>query len=96
MNDAKVKAVAKGAKGIRVERDTLRTNSLDFLRAGGKPSQVLPVTLTAYPDGTIGITDGRHRIYLARKEGKTHVHGVIRGMGPRGGIVWSYTGKIRI
>jgi len=89
-------AVKAGAKGIAIATAALRKASLDYLREGGHPSPALPVTLTCYPGGVIGITDGRHRIYLARQRGETSIHGTIRGMGPRGGITWSHTGKLPI
>lgn len=85
-----------GARGLDVPRQGLRAESLEYLRAGRQTSAALPVTICFYPDGKRGIQDGRHRILVAREHGEDFVHGRIIGMGPRGGIQWSYTGKVMI
>jgi hypothetical protein len=54
------------------------------------------VTIVVYPDGTRAINDGRHRIIVAREKGETSVRGKIIAYGPRGGVRWSYTGRIPI
>lgn len=85
-----------GAKGLHVPRQGLRDESFEYLRADRATSAALPITIVVYPDGHRAIGDGRHRILIARERGEKSVHGRIIGMGPRGGIQWSYTGQIPI
>lgn len=93
----KVEAVRRGARQIQIRESDLRAESLAWLRAG-KPTYPASMTprLHVYPDTGITINDGRHRIFLARERGETEIHGKIVGYGPRGGMLWSYTGKIPI
>lgn len=63
----------------------MRADSLVHLRQGGRVSPAAPITFTKYPHGT-RLTDGRHRITVARERGESHVSGVLRTMGPRGGV----------
>jgi hypothetical protein len=92
----KAEAVRRGARGITIRETDLRAESLAWLRAG-KPTYPASMTprLHVYPDG-ITINDGRHRIFLAREAGQTHIAGKIVGYGPRGGQQWSFTGQIPI
>lgn len=92
----KTEAIQLGASGLDVPSQGLRDESLAYLRAGKQAASSMPVLITCYPDGTRAISDGRHRILIAREQGLTSIHGRIVGMGPRGGIQWSYTGKVRI
>lgn len=78
---------------FRSAAGTMRSASFAFLRGGGKASKSTPVTLTKYPDGSLRGTDGRHRITIAREQGKKSIGGVLRTMGPRGGVK---TKKVRI
>lgn len=64
---------------------TMRPESFAFLRGGGKASPGTPVTLTRYADGKLVGTDGRHRITVAREQGKKSITGELRTVGPRGG-----------
>lgn len=89
-------AVLMGARDLEVPRQGLRVESLEYLRAGRQVSTALPVTICFYPDGSRGFQDGRHRVLVARERGEDFVRGRIIGMGPRGGIRWSYTGKVLI
>lgn len=74
----------------------MRESSLAHLRGKGGASSALPVTVTIYPGGTHRVTDGRHRITVARERGQSTIVGKIQVMGPRGGYRGSFTGKIRI
>ncbi len=65
--------------------DTMRPESFNYLRGGGTPRASMSVMLTLYPDGMLAVTDGRHRLWIAKELGHTHVEGVLRVMGPRGG-----------
>lgn len=92
----KAAAVKLGARGLDVPRQGLRAESFAYLRAGKQVAASMPITIMIYPDGKRAISDGRHRILIAREQHKTHVHGRILGMGPRGGIQWSHTGNVPI
>jgi hypothetical protein len=72
----------------------LRGQSLEYLRAGGKTND--PVRINVYPDGSSGVTDGRHRITVARERGENFVQATVSGVGPRGGSLWTYTGLVKI
>jgi hypothetical protein len=56
----------------------------------------MPVRLHVFPESSIAIADGRHRIWLARQRKEDFIEGKIVGYGSRGGQIWSYTGKIPI
>lgn len=88
--------VELGAKGLAVPQDGLRPETFKYLSGGGEPSKALPVTIVVYPEGRRAIVDGRHRISLARLRRENSIPGVMWAMGPRGGKLWSYTGKIPI
>jgi|SRR5262245_63810621 len=92
----KVRLVELGARGLEVPEAGLRKESFDYLRGGGKPLDALPVTIAVYPDGKRAIVDGRHRLLLARERGEPTIRGKMIAYGPRGGQLWSYTGKIPI
>lgn len=56
-----------------------------------------PIRLTVYPDDHVpNVANGNHRICIARERGQKFVHGQIVGYGPRGGQIWSFTGRIPI
>lgn len=88
--------VEMGAKGLAVPQDGMRPATFKFLAEGGQPSKALPVTIVVYPEGRRAIVDGRHRITMARMNHQQSVPGVMWAMGPRGGRLWSYTGKIMV
>jgi hypothetical protein len=92
----KQESIELGAHGIAIKEKDLRPVSLEFLRGGGTPVGTMPVRLHVYPNCAPVINDGRHRIFMAREKGATHVPGKIVGYGPRGGQLWSYTGKVRV
>lgn len=92
----KAEAVKLGARGLVVPQQGLRAESFAYLRGGGKPVASLPVTVVFWPDGNRNIVDGRHRITLARERGEQLIRGKMKGYGPRGGVVWTYTGQIPI
>jgi hypothetical protein len=92
----KAEWVKRGAHGLAIPQGGLRPESFTYLRAGGKPVPTLPVTLAIYPGGKLAIVDGRHRITIARELGHTHVPGKIVAYGPRLGVLWRYTGAIRV
>jgi hypothetical protein len=56
----------------------------------------MPVTVTIYPGGRAGVTDGRHRITVAREQGQRSVTGRVVVVGPRGGQIGTFTGRIKI
>jgi hypothetical protein len=88
--------VKRGAHGLAVPQEGLRKESFEYLRAGGKAIPALPVTLAVYPGDKLAIVDGRHRITIARELGEPYVRGRMVAYGPRLGVLWSYTGKIRV
>lgn len=85
----------RGLRGVQVPQSGLRPESFAYLRAGGKVHGGLP-RVTIMPDGRATITDGRHRITLAREQGRATIRAVVQGMGREGGIRWRYTGPIKI
>lgn len=93
----KSEAIRRGARQIQIRETELRPESLAWLRAGKPtyPATMIP-RLHVYPDTGLTINDGRHRIFLARERGETEIRGTIVGFGPRGGQLWSYTGKLPI
>jgi hypothetical protein len=92
----KRQAVELGATGLVVPTQGLRDESFEYLRSGRAPVASMPITVMVYPNGLRVITDGRHRITIAREQGKAFVRGRMIGLGPRGGVQWSYTGKVLI
>lgn len=48
--------------------DTLRPESLDYLRKGGAARAKAPISFEVYPDTGLRLTDGRHRITVAREQ----------------------------
>ena len=85
-----------GATGLEVPQAGLRPESFEWLRAGGREAPSLPVTIAFWPDGSRHIVDGRHRITIAREQGKREIWGRLIGYGPRGGLRWKYTGRFPI
>lgn len=85
----------QGARGMAIQQTGMRPESLAHLRAGGK---VLGggIKVTIYPDGQAKITDGRHRITLAREQGTKTLDGTVQVMGPKGGIQATYDGPIKV
>jgi hypothetical protein len=92
----KAEAITQGARRIPIVESSLRAESLAWLRAGGRPVPTMPVRLHVFPESSIAIADGRHRIWLARQRKEDFIEGKIVGYGSRGGQIWSYTGKIPI
>jgi hypothetical protein len=90
------RCVALGARGLEVPTAGLREESFEYLRSGGKPLRTLPVLIQFYSDGKRAINDGRHRILLARERGDESVPGSMIGYGPRGGVLWRFTGRVPI
>jgi len=92
--------IEQGATGLEIPASGLRPESFAFLSGGGKPTDELPITIVVYPPGERAerraINDGRHRIALARQAGAKFVRGRMLGYGPRGGVLWRFTGKISI
>jgi hypothetical protein len=73
-------------QAFRTPPGTLRPASLAFLRGGGKPQKEFPVLMTRVRGESDFVgTDGRHRITLAREQGKKRLAAVLRELGPRGG-----------
>lgn len=84
--EAEAKIKATGIRGVAVNQTGLRPASFAHLRAGGKVLGGPPtVTLFAGQKSPV-ITDGRHRITLARERGEKSMEAVVRQMGPRGGL----------
>ena len=93
---SKAEAIKLGARGLEVPQQGLRPESFAYLSAGGKPLPSLPVTIVFWSDGKRSIQDGRHRITMARERGEQSIPGKMKAYGPRGGVVWSFTGKVPI
>lgn len=72
----------------------MRAESFAHLRAGGAVHGG-GVRVAVYPDGKVGVIDGRHRITLAREAGQTHILGEVITYGPRGGTK-SHQKNVRI
>lgn len=84
----------RGLRGQSIPQSGLRPESFAYLRAGGVVRGLPRVTV--YPDGRAAITDGRHRITLARERGERTIEAVVQGMGTKGGIRWRYQGLVKI
>lgn len=52
--------------------------------------------ITIEPDGSVHLTNGRHRLTVARELGLRQIVARIRKVGPRGGVVWEYVGLLRV
>lgn len=74
----------------------MRAASFEHLRAGGSASSALPVTVSLYPGQTPRVTDGRHRISVARERGSRSIQATVIEYGPRGGVRSRYTGPVKI
>ena len=74
----------------------MREASLKHLRGGGSASTALPVTVTIYKGSAARVTDGRHRITIARERGQRSIVGTVIVRGPRGGEIARETGRIKI
>ncbi len=83
-------------------------SSLKFLRADptfrtlgnvtdnhGSSKTGLP-QLTLQPDGSVSLTNGRHRLTVARELGLRQIVARLRKLGPRGGVLWEFVGPIRV
>lgn len=82
--------------------------SLEFLRAdpffrttgnvadnfGSSPGGLPQITIEA--DGTAYLSNGRHRLTVAREIGLRQIIARVRRVGPRGGVQWEYIGPIRV
>lgn len=77
--------------------DTLRKESLSYLRGGGIAREKAPITFEIFPDVKgPRLTDGRHRITVAREQGLTEVDAILRVIGPRGGVKSTRKIKVKI
>lgn len=70
----------------RTPEGSMRASSLDYLRSGGAARAAAPVSFDHYPDTGLVLSDGRHRITVAREQGKKQLTGIVRVFGPRGGL----------
>lgn len=100
-------ALELGARDLEVPTSGLRPESFAFLRAceehqrAGlnpelRPTPSLPVMIAFYPGGQRAFVDGRHRVLLAREQGKRSIWGVLIGYGPSGGVRWRFEGSFPI
>lgn len=96
-------------KAIPFTEADLRTDkALEFLRAdpffrttgnvadnlGSSPGGLPQITVEA--DGKAYLSNGRHRVTVARELGLRQIIARVRGIGPRGGVLWEYIGPIRV
>ena len=88
--------------------DLASDQSLRFLRADptfrqtgnvadnfGRSRGGLP-QITIEPDGSVHLTNGRHRLTVARELGLRQIQARVRMVGKRGGELWEYVGLIRV
>ena len=88
--------------------DLASDQSLRFLRADptfrqtgnvadnfGRSRGGLP-QITIEPDGSVHLTNGRHRLTVAREIGLRQIQARVRKVGKRGGELWEYVGLIRV
>lgn len=61
----------------------------------GKTKGGLP-QITVEADGQVYLSNGRHRLTVARELGLRQIYAHVRKVGKRGGVVWDYVGYIRI
>jgi SPP1 gp7 family putative phage head morphogenesis protein len=52
--------------------------------------------ITVEADGQVYLSNGRHRLTVAREMGLRQIYAHVRKLGKRGGAVWDYVGYIRI
>lgn len=52
--------------------------------------------ITIEPNGTAYLSNGRHRLTVAREMGMRQIIARVRGVGPKGGLLWDYIGPIRV
>jgi SPP1 gp7 family putative phage head morphogenesis protein len=78
----------------------LRTNA-HFLTTGnvadnfGSSKGGLP-QITIGADGTAYLSNGRHRLTVARERGLRQIIARVVHVGPRGGVRWEYVGPVRV
>jgi hypothetical protein len=107
--NAAAEAIAgKSIKDLGAVSDNLRSENLDFLRndphfkAYGTVSDKMGRTAGGLPRITIGadgapkLSNGRHRLTVARELGLSQIEGIIQRQGPRGGVLWEYRGPISV
>lgn len=88
--------------------DLASDQSLRFLRADptfrqtgnvadnfGRSRGGLP-QITIEPDGSVHLTNGRHRLTVARELGLRQIQARVRKVGKRGAVLWEYVGLIRV
>jgi hypothetical protein len=79
------RAETEGLRGVQIQQVGLRPESFAHLRAGGAVYGG-PPKVTVYPDGRRVLTDGRHRVSLARERGESAIDAEVSVMGARGAI----------
>jgi hypothetical protein len=52
--------------------------------------------ITIEADGSVHLSNGRHRLTVARELGLRQIMARIRKVGPRGGVQWEFVGMLRV
>lgn len=52
--------------------------------------------ITIEADGRVFLSNGRHRLTVARELGLSQIKARVRKLGPRGGVRWEYVGLVKI
>jgi hypothetical protein len=82
---------------VRILHSGMRLSSAAFVRetreAGAK---LKPITITVEKGLQPHLSDGRHRVQIARERGDKTIEAVVRYVGPRGAVRKTETRRIRI
>lgn len=73
------------AAALERQKGGMRTESLDYIRGGGKVQPTDRIRVEQWPGQEPNIGNGRHRMTVARERGEDHVVGDYVEYGPRGG-----------
>ncbi len=80
-----------------VAKDGMRADSFARVRSERASGQRMrPIEVARYHDGRTVLTDGRHRLAVAREAGDRSISAVVRTYGPRGGLVGKKTERLTI
>lgn len=86
-------AADKSLQFLRTDPTFLETGNVKD-NFGSSKGGLPQITIEA--DGRAYLSNGRHRLTVAREAGLEQIVARVRRVGPRGGVVWEYVGPIRI
>jgi ParB-like chromosome segregation protein Spo0J len=74
----------------------MRPESFEAVRRQRDSGAVAPIEVAVYAKEGAVLTDGRHRLAVAKQEGDTEIDAIVRHYGPRGGLLRTQRKKLRV